>query len=599
VRKTAAVIIGVDKTGGLDPLRSAARGAREVAKWLTSEGFDVECLTDGPGSPVTAGGVSTAIAKFATKPATYDLLVVYFSGHGQWHTRADHWLLSGAPQSTAEAVNLDGAMYTARKSGIPNVVFISDACRTIPRSDVDSLVIGVDAFPNNGMPPATKIDYFKATTDARPAWEIPIKGNDQSVLTYAILSAFENPEPQIVKQLAADGQTIQVVPNRLLESVLQARVDAILDGVAGNPTQDIETSVPSADDVYIARVRPKAAPAGPPPAPPPLPGAPSHPRNGGGGGGGESTPSHAARRRPVRKVPGRAAADAISQTLRGTLGSMAPAGVNPAEINARIPNPAADHFETETGIIVRGARVVDAAISPGTGSHCQVRNTANDPRGDAVQIGPGVPALSVVVVIEGGRSVVLPALRGYIAHALFDEDGLANVSYVPSSNNWRWSDYKALRDDVDRLRALVGLAVERNTFRVRSDRDAGDLAQRIRVVKALDPTLGLYAAYAFAQAGLDARVRDVGGFMRVDLAADLFDVAMLSGFGEHPPLDGIPFVPFCPMLTQGWNLLRAYGVTLPDVLTEPSRFLCNSLWSTFTRRGTPLVLKAIKSGALL
>src|SRR5688500_18956678 len=99
VRKAAAVIIGVDKTGGFDPLKSAARGAREVAAWLKSEGFDVECLTDGPGTPVTATAVSTAISKFATKPPTYDLLVVYFSGHGQWHTRADHWLLSGAPQN--------------------------------------------------------------------------------------------------------------------------------------------------------------------------------------------------------------------------------------------------------------------------------------------------------------------------------------------------------------------------------------------------------------------------------------------------------------------------------------------------------------------
>ena len=169
MRKAAAVAIGVDRTGGLDPLKSAARGAREVAGWLTSEGFDVECLTDGPGTPVTASAVSAAIAKFATKPATYDLLVVYFSGHGQWHTRADHWLLSGAPQNTAEAINLEGAMYTARKSGVPNIVFISDACRTIPRSDVDSLVNGVDAFPNHGIQSPTKIDYFKATSDARPA----------------------------------------------------------------------------------------------------------------------------------------------------------------------------------------------------------------------------------------------------------------------------------------------------------------------------------------------------------------------------------------------------------------------------------------------
>jgi hypothetical protein len=570
MRRAAAVTIGVDRTGGLDPLKSAARGAREVASWLTSEEFDVECLTDGPGTPVTASAVSAAIAKFATKPATYDLLVVYFSGHGQWHTRADHWLLSGAPQNTAETINLEGAMYTARKSGIPNIVFISDACRTIPRSDVDSLVNGVDAFPNHGIQSPTKIDYFKATSDARPAWELPIAGTDQSVLTRAILSAFENPEPQIVKQVATGGQTIQVVPNRLLESVLQARVDAILDGVDGDPTQDLETNVPSSDDVYIARVRPQPA------------AAPAQPAGG----------------PPARAVPGRAAAAAIADTLRGADSRVAPAGVNPAAVAARTPDPAADHFETETGFIVRGARIVDAALGPNANSNFDLLDNPNDPRGAAIRISPGVDAQSVVVVVPGDRCVVLPALKGYIAHALFDEEGLANVSYVPSSNNFRWIDYENQRAEVDRLRALVALAVQHNTFQVRSEREGVALAQRIRAGKAFDPTLGLYAAYAFAQAGMDAQVRDIAGYMRQDIHADFFDVAMLSGHTANRPAYAEPLVPFCPMLTQGWNLLRAYETTLPDVLTTASRSLTNSLWTTFTGRGTSLVLDAIRSGAL-
>jgi hypothetical protein len=592
VRKAAAVTIGVDKTGGFDPLKSAARGAKQVAAWLESEGFDVECLTDGPGTPVTASSVSTAIARFATKPPTYDLLVVYFSGHGQWHTRADHWLLSGAPQYTAEAINLDGAMYTARKSGIPNIVFISDACRTIPRSDVDSLVNGVDAFPNNGIRSVTKIDYFKATSDARPAFELPIGGTEQSVLTHAILSAFEKPEPHIVKQVGSGAQAIQVVPNRLLESVLQARVDAILDGVDGGPTQDLETNVPSSDDIYIARVRPGAAAPGPPPLPP----APSPATR--GARGPRPVPAQAASRRPIRRVPGRAAAEAVSETLRGTRSGIAPAGVNRLEIEARMPDPTADHFETETGFIIRGAHVVDAAISPQTPGHFDLLNNSNDPRGDAVRIYPGVPALSVVVVLHDGRSVVLPALQGYLAHAVFDDGGLSNVSYVPSSNSARWDAYESRRADIDRLRALVALAVSRNAFRVRSEREATELADRIRVDKALDPTLGLYAAYAFAQAGQDAHVRDIARFMREDLTADLFDVAMLAGDADDPPVAATPRVPFCPMLTQGWNLLRAYDVNLPDVLTAASRSLSNSLWSTFTKGGTAILLDAVKSGAL-
>ena len=59
---------------------------------------------------------------------------------------------------------------------------------------------------------------------------------------------------------------------------------------------------------------------------------------------------------------------------------------------------------------------------------------------------------------------------------------------------------------------------------------------------------------------------------------------MLSGDDRRWSPDVLPQAPFCPMLTQGWNLLRAYHVQLPDVLAEASQFLANSLWSTFTSR---------------
>jgi Caspase domain. len=591
MRKAAAVVIGVDKTGGLDPLKSAASGARKVASWLQSEGFDVVCLTDGPGKSVTQHDVSTAITGFATKPATYEILVVYFSGHGQWHARADHWLLSGAPQNTAEAINLEGAKYMARRCGIPNVVFISDACRTIPKADVDSVVVGVDGFPNNAMPSISKIDYFMATSESRPAYEIPISGFDQSVLTRAIFSAFENPEPQIVKEISDGDQRASVVPNRLLETVLQTRVDAILDGVDGNPMQNLDTDVPSSDNVYIARVSAKAGPA---PGAPPFPQLPKSP-----GDLSAEQIAYAARRRSVRMVPGRAEADAISDALRGTSGSLvSPIGVNRDEIEARIPDPAADHFETETGFIIRGARLADAAVSPKDSSEVDLLNSANDPRGDAVVVNPKASGLPVVVRLADGRCVVLAALRGYLGHAQFDEAGLANVSYVPSSNSWRWGAYNARREGIDRLRALVALAVERNSFRVRSEREAVQLAERIRVLKALDPTLGLYAAYAFAQAGIDGQVRDILVYMHNDLGLDLFDVRMLSGAARDRPTGVNHSVPFCPMLTQGWNLLRAYGVQVPDVLAHASRFLSNSLWSTFTGRGASIVFDAVKSGEL-
>ena len=94
--RKAAVVIGVDKTGNLKELKSAAKGAEEVAAWLEREGFDVKCLTD-KNSPVTGQQIKDSIRKFVTIPVQYHMLLVYFSGHGQWYQRSapggasGHW----------------------------------------------------------------------------------------------------------------------------------------------------------------------------------------------------------------------------------------------------------------------------------------------------------------------------------------------------------------------------------------------------------------------------------------------------------------------------------------------------------------------------
>jgi len=84
--RKAAVVIGVNKPGDFSPLNSAASGAEDVAKWLKGEGYDVTCITDET-KPVTAKDIETVISGYVTQPARYHMLVVYFSGHGQYsHT---------------------------------------------------------------------------------------------------------------------------------------------------------------------------------------------------------------------------------------------------------------------------------------------------------------------------------------------------------------------------------------------------------------------------------------------------------------------------------------------------------------------------------
>ncbi len=586
----AAVIIGVDKTGGLPKLNSAAAGASAVADWLQSEGYEVKCLTDKSG-PVHARDIEDAVAELVTVPPRYRLLVVYFSGHGYWHARADLWLLSGAPTKASDAINLDGAMDLARYSGIPNVVFISDACRSIPDSRAGARVTGIDAFPNHAdINTVSKIDVFKATSEARSAYEGDIGGKPHSILTYALMSAYKQPQPAMIHPITAGGTRLYVVPNRELETYLQEKVNDILADIDINLTQNIEANVPSSDDVYIARV-----------------GAPTQPLSTAPTGG--AGPARAAAASPGPN-PGRDAAETIERTLTGAPG--APVGIDTGgalavseaateeKLHSRLPNAAVDHMESTVGFTVHGARVVNAVTTKGEdNASVELLDQGNGADAAAViRLWDVRPAVSVAVQLEDGRCAVLAGFNGYIGHASFDDQGLANVSYIPSSNHWRWQMYENEKAAIDRLRALVALAVDNNTFQIRSDREADALGQRIRMGKGIDPTLGLYAAHAYSQAAKDNSVRSVMNYMRGDLQADLYDIWVLAFRRPHTESGDYPRAPLCPMLTQTWNLLRPRDITLPPVLEAALPHLCNSLWTTFQPEAGASIMQAIDTGEL-
>jgi hypothetical protein len=587
--KKAAVVIGVDKTGNLTKLNSAAAGAEAVADWLRGEGYDVECLTDRSG-PVQARDVEDAVAKFVTLPPRYSLLVVYFSGHGYWHARADRWLLSGAPTKTSEAINLDGAMDLARYSGIPNVVFISDACRSIPDSRTGANVTGIDVFPNYAeISRTSKVDVFKATSEARSAYEGDIDGKQHSILTYALMSAYKEPTPDMIREVVDGSTQLQVVPNRELENYLQGKVNEILANIDISLTQDIEANVPSSDDVYISRIHGRVQPA------------PNGTRGGGGTRGAVG---------PTPMTAGRDAANAIARTLSrpvpGNGGGdtdellVVSDPATEAKLEVRVPSGMIDHFESGVGFTVHGARVVKAVTTKGeTNAAVELLEQGDGRKTSAIiRVWNVRPAVSVAIQLEDGRCAVLAGLDGYIGHATFDESGLSNVSYVPSANHWRWGMYENKKDMIDRMRALVALAVEKNTFRVRSDEEAAMLGDTIRMEKAIDPTLGLYAAHAFSQAGKDDNVLSVMHYMRDDLSADLFDVRVLASRRFNEQWGDYRLAPFCPMLTQTWNLLRPRGITLPLVLQEAIPHLCNSLWTTFQPETTDRIMQAVEKGEL-
>ncbi len=103
------------------------------------------------------------------------------------------------------------------------------------------------------------------------------------------------------------------------------------------------------------------------------------------------------------------------------------------------------------------------------------------------------------------------------------------MSYIPSAQTGRFNDYEARAKELQEMKAFAAVAARHGHFMVEGE-TATQLAARIRQGKGIDPTLGLFAAYAYAQVGKYADAYDVFKYMQED-AIELpvpFDVVMLA-----------------------------------------------------------------------
>ena len=84
--------------------------------------------------------------------------------------------------------------------------------------------------------------------------------------------------------------------------------------------------------------------------------------------------------------------------------------------------------------------------------------------------------------------------------------------------------------------------------------------------------------------------------MRGDLNISIFDVVLLASRKINPA--DWPSVPFTPVLTQTWSLLRPRGFELPRKAGELRPQLQNSLWTTFSPEAADVLADAVESGEI-
>jgi Caspase domain len=587
----AAILIGVDKTGGLPVLNAAAKDAREMQLWLESEGFETTLLTDNKDGVRSAGSVkaddiSRQVAAYVGL-GTLEQLLIYFSGHGYNNMGTEIWLLSEAPQRDAEAINLLASVDQAKDCGVPNVIFISDACRSNPQGTPAKRVRGQSIFPNlaGGQNPRGKIDQFLATIPNAAAYEVDEEIGDivsrAGIFTTEFRAAHErpmgaDPEKTLVGISEADGS--RVILSAKLAPYLERRVPLAIQERT-NKRQQPECDVTSGVNSFIGKAR-------------------------------FATPT------PTSFGPRRGRASSIVLPAEPTLRDVAAANIRmaasigleglapPAPTQVAVQsgydaarNVVADNssldwgFESRTGIVVSGAMVVSALAHA---FRTEFRDMGSGPS-DEVRLWPlRGNAGSVVLKFDTGTGTVVAGLEGYVASINVVDGRVDNVSYTPASNSSRW--HAAGRNALARLQALrseVAAAVKFGVFKLGGD-EAAQFAERIRLLKGADPTLGLYASYAYRDADMPAEITSVRNYMRDDLGCDLFDVALLGG----GPRDGFPIFPFCPMLMRGWSLLVASPMQLPSPVEAASAHILPALWTTFSGEGIEILASALNNGEI-
>jgi hypothetical protein len=564
----AAVLIGVDKTGDLPRLNDAAKGAERMAGWARAQGIDrVEVFTDAQG-PVDAQAIKKAVFRLVDSDVI-EQLFVYFAGHGTNVGRSEFWQLTDAPRDTQAAINVGASAESAAFSGIPHVVFISDACRTAAVGLRAQRIDGTDLFPNDGGGRMLPVDRFYACLLGRPALEIADAATTtkeySAVYTAALLDALQGAVPSVLEPAAETG--FELVRPRPLRDHLHDEVTRRITAkrLATAVTQEPDAVITSEGTAWIARVaalrrRRRGRAAAPPPAPP-------------------------APQLLTSLLTPALAGDPTGVTDALSAPAVAPERADRIAVDVARTEPSfgPGHHETACGFKLRGERIIEAFAT-----RAGVAVVAPDD----VRVDPGVPGATVLLRFQGGTAAALPAVAGFIAGLTFSDGELADVAYEPSDNTSEWGRFAPQVPELRLLRAVAASATRDGIFRLEGA-GADALLSRLTAAEGLDPTLALYAAYPLREAH---RVGDVRG-LAAELAnagSLLFDVAMLSGDLDRVPDPAVHG--FAPLLAQGWPLLRAMRVTLPPALAGLHRHVVQSTWTLLDAAGARLVQQAMQQG---
>jgi hypothetical protein len=455
-------------------------------------------------------------------------------------------------------------------------------------------VRGVDVFPNDGNTDKAKpVDQFFACYLGNTAAELKdpasVALNYSALYTKALLDALCGSRPDLFEQASKDDDFFRYLMTRKLEAYLESEVPLRVQqrGLQYKVNQNPDAIITSHEtwmacvskDLWANKETPKVTRSG--------------------------KTKDVNTRAISQKFPGLIRPQEIlvesivkggARDFNASLEKMMVSGDKASQILADSllhleKRFGPQHFDTKCGIKVRGARVIEVFME---GSRARMESI-----NVVINSLQNRQAATVLLKFEGNVGTAIPALHGFIAGVTFKDGELVDITYEPSSNDWRWQHYQAYADKVRALRATAASASQHGRFRL--DRvNSLDIARDMQNAKMADPTLSIYAAYAYYDLQLIDRIRIMSRVLRSDIGVTFFDLALLGRTLNKGVLrrdQGV--VPFFPLLSQGWSLLKASGIDLPESINGIELNMKDSLWSLFDNEGIEKLRNAIRRNEVL
>lgn len=575
------ISIGIDRARGMTGLQGAASGAEDFGKWAQTQGYDVKIFTDS-----TASVSQADIFKEVKSAIGYcEQLIIFFSGHGILKGPSQElWILSDAIDNPNESINLTGSIDNARTSGIPYITFISDACRVLP-AELQLTGNGSVIFPiRNDINQDSAIDIFYGTRPGSPANEISLENNKKKfgIFSECLMEGLSGKnkevlEPEVpIEKVSEVRQMSYLIRSprlkELLKNTVPAKAHAKSIFISQNPEIRIESQAPN----YLAKYE-----------------MPLH--------GDELLLTINKTILSDDLIPD-SATDFVTgknefHTKNNSSGLSPERNSLDTNTNLILNSKGRESFETQTGFTILGADVAAVAIGNNGYDLFFENNTQH------IRIHDETRA-SALVILQSGISVPVAILKGFIGTLIFNEGHLLTVNYTPSRNSDKYWEYQSRENDINFARATVAALANEgfdysqkfsDAFTQHGDLNYRDIGGYLRMEKSLDPSLGLYACYAYRQAGKTKDIKSVLRYMSEENKYLFFDVVMLANemdrYAER-------LASFCPLMSLGWAYPNLFERHLNPGVAEASLYLIPGLWTTFSSRGTEILDHLIQNNQI-